>query len=113
MFLLYPESDNMSQAFKQYLKSPRRHRVHFCVILHNSFGVPEAAWPRERARGVAQIGYAALKTSRLRTNVPPTESEVRDMAQGYLEMLCREAAACGVRRASASLHMARAGRTAR
>jgi hypothetical protein len=45
------------------------------------------------ARGVAQIGYAALKTSGLRTNGMPTESELRDVARCYLEMLCREAAA--------------------
>jgi hypothetical protein len=50
------------------------------------------------ARGVAQIGYAALKTSGLRTNGSPTESELRDVAQHYLEMLCREADACGVPR---------------
>jgi hypothetical protein len=50
------------------------------------------------ARGVAQIGYAALKTSGIRTNGTPTESELRDVAQRYLEMLCREAAACGVPR---------------
>jgi hypothetical protein len=50
------------------------------------------------ARGVAQIGYAALKTSGLRTNGTPTESELREVAQRYLEMLCREAAACGVPR---------------
>ena len=47
-------------------------------------------WPR--------LGYAALKTSGLRTNGTPTESELRDVAQRYLEMLCREAAACGVPR---------------
>lgn len=50
------------------------------------------------ARGVAQLGYAALKTSGLRTHGTPTESELRDVAQRYLEMLCREAAACGVPR---------------
>jgi hypothetical protein len=50
------------------------------------------------ARGVAQLGYAALKTSGLRTNGTPTESELRDVAQRYLEMLCRETAACGVPR---------------
>jgi hypothetical protein len=48
------------------------------------------------ARGVAQIGYAALKTSGIRTNGPPTEAELRDVAQRYLEMFCREAAQAGV-----------------
>jgi hypothetical protein len=47
---------------------------------------------------VAQLGYAALKTSGLRTNGVPTESELREVAQRYLEMLCHEAAACGVPR---------------
>jgi hypothetical protein len=50
------------------------------------------------ARGVAQIGYAALKTSGIRTNGAPTEAELRDVAQRYLETLCREAADCGVPR---------------
>jgi hypothetical protein len=50
------------------------------------------------ARGMAQIGYAALKFSGIRTNGTPTESELRDVAQRYLEMLCREAAQAGVPR---------------
>lgn len=50
------------------------------------------------ARGMAQIGYAALRSSRIRTNGVPTESELRDVAQGYLAMLCREAAEAGVPR---------------
>lgn len=50
------------------------------------------------ARGVAQIGYAALKTSGVRTNGTPTEAELRDVAQHYLAMLCREAALAGVPR---------------
>jgi hypothetical protein len=50
------------------------------------------------ARGVAQIGYAALKTSGLRSSGAPTESELRDVSQRYLEMLCREASLAGVPR---------------
>ena len=50
------------------------------------------------ARGVAQIGYAVLKYSGIRTNGTLTESELRDAAQRYLEMLCREAAQAGVPR---------------
>ncbi len=49
-------------------------------------------------RGMAQIGCAALKSSGIRTNGVPTEGELRDVAQSYLEMLCREAAGCGVPR---------------
>ena len=49
-------------------------------------------------RGVAQIGYAALKSSGIRTNGTPTEAELRDVARRYLELLCREAAAAGLPR---------------
>ena len=41
------------------------------------------------ARGVAQIGFAALKTSGLRSQGIPTEIELRNVAQRYLESLCR------------------------
>ncbi len=50
------------------------------------------------ARGMAQIGYAALTSSGIRTNGVPTESELRDVAHRYLEMLCRTAAQTGVPR---------------
>lgn len=50
------------------------------------------------ARGMAQIGYAALTASGLRTNGSPTEQELTEVAQRYLEMLCREAAQSGVPR---------------
>jgi hypothetical protein len=50
------------------------------------------------ARGVAQIGYAAIKTSGIRTNGAPTEGELRDAAQHYLAMLCHEASLAGVPR---------------
>jgi hypothetical protein len=50
------------------------------------------------ARGMAQIGYAALRSSGIRTQGAPTEAELRDVAQRYLEMLCREAAQAGVPR---------------
>jgi hypothetical protein len=49
-------------------------------------------------RGMAQIGFAALKTCGLRTNGAPTESELRDVAQQYLARLCREASLAGVPR---------------
>ena len=61
-FLLYPESDTMSQALKQYLKSPKRQRLNFCVILHNAFGVPEAAWPKERSRLVSLLKEPGYQT---------------------------------------------------
>jgi hypothetical protein len=50
------------------------------------------------SRGMAQMGYAALKSSGIRSDGVPTEGELRDVAQRYLEMLCREAAEAGVPR---------------
>ena len=50
------------------------------------------------AREVAQIGFAAVKSSGIRTRGTPTESELRDAALAYLEMLCREASLTGVPR---------------
>jgi hypothetical protein len=50
------------------------------------------------ARGMAQIGYAALTSSGIRTNGAPTESELCHVAHRFLEMLCQEAAGCGVPR---------------
>ncbi len=44
------------------------------------------------------IGYADLKSSGIRGDGVPTESELRDVAQRYLEMLCREATQAGVPR---------------
>lgn len=54
-FLLYPASSPMSHALGQYLKSTQRHRLQFCVIIHGTLGVPESAWPDERARLVALL----------------------------------------------------------
>ena len=50
------------------------------------------------ARGMAQLGHAALATLGVRTNGAPTEAELRDVARGYLAGLCAEAAAAGVPR---------------
>jgi hypothetical protein len=54
-FLIYAESNTMSHALSQYLKSTQRRRVNFCVILHSNLGVPEAEWPKERARLVSLL----------------------------------------------------------
>lgn len=54
-FLLYPESNSMSVALKQYLKSARRRQINFCMILHNSLGVSEDRWPAERDRAVGLL----------------------------------------------------------
>jgi hypothetical protein len=50
------------------------------------------------SRGVAGIGHAALKTSGMRDSGEITASELRDVTQKYLEMLCAEAAMLGVPR---------------
>jgi hypothetical protein len=49
-FLTYAEDDAMSSALARYLRSPRRAELGFCLILHQSLGVPENRWPRERER---------------------------------------------------------------
>ena len=66
-FLLYPEADTMSHALQQYLKSPKRQRINFCVILHNALSVPQVAWPRERARLISLLkepGYQTVLAGR-------------------------------------------------
>jgi hypothetical protein len=50
------------------------------------------------SRGRAQIGYAAVKTSGIRTSGSLIESDLRDVCQRYLATLCREAAQLGVPR---------------
>jgi hypothetical protein len=50
------------------------------------------------SRGRAQIGYAAVKTSGIRTSGSLVESDLRDVCQRYLATLCREAAQLGVPR---------------
>lgn len=50
------------------------------------------------ARGMVQLGYAALRSSGRGTHGAPTEAGLRDIARDYLELLCREAARAGVPR---------------
>ena len=61
-FLIYPESNPMSTALKQYLKSRERKRVRFCAILHNTLKVKEEHWPKERARAVALLKEPGYET---------------------------------------------------
>lgn len=56
------------------------------------------------SRGRAQIGYAALKTSGIRSSGSLTESDLRDVCQHYLAKLCREAAQLGVPREKLFAH---------
>ncbi len=50
------------------------------------------------SRGVAGIGFAAVKSAGIRDSGEITERDLRDVAQRYLEMLCSEAAKLGVPR---------------
>lgn len=50
------------------------------------------------SRGVAQIGYAAVKTAGLRTEGQITESDIAEVVRRHLEDLCRLAAQLGVPR---------------
>ena len=61
-FLLYPGPNAMSKSIELYLASSKRKRINFCVILHNSFGVSEAAWPGERDRAVALLKEPGYQT---------------------------------------------------
>ncbi len=48
------------------------------------------------SRGMALIGYAALKTSGIRSSGEPTAAELAMVAHRYLETICAEAAKVGV-----------------
>ena len=61
-FLVYPESSSMSTALKQYLVSPERKRINFCLILHNTLNARGEQWPRERARAVALLQESQYQT---------------------------------------------------
>ncbi len=61
-FLLYPSSSSMSQSLKLYLASRHRGRIHFCLILHNAFGVSEEQWPGERDRAIALLKEPGYQT---------------------------------------------------
>jgi len=50
VFLLYPESSEMSYSLKQYLNSNKRHKIKFCLIIHSAFGVSEEKWTAELDR---------------------------------------------------------------
>ena len=62
-FLVYRKNHPMSVALEQYLKSRKRDRIRFCLILHSSLTVPEKLWPAERDRAVALLqepGYQVV-----------------------------------------------------
>lgn len=66
-FLLYPGNDGMSVSLRQYLKSPRRHDIGFCLILHNALNVPGEEWPQELARVLQLLrepGYVTVLKDR-------------------------------------------------
>jgi len=61
-FLLYPEANSMSQSLALYRSSAVRRRINFCVILHNSFKVQDAQWPRECQRAVDLLREPGYQT---------------------------------------------------
>lgn len=66
-FLLYPDESTMSVALRLYLSSKHRQRLDFCLILHNSFKVPDDVWPHERDRALALLkepGYHSVAGGR-------------------------------------------------
>lgn len=58
------------------------------------------------ARGVAQIGFAAVKTAGLRTGGTITEADLAEIVRRHLEDLCRLSAAWGVPRDRLFTHVA-------
>ncbi len=48
--LVYPEGSSMSGAIKQYMKSPVRSKVKFCMILSNTMNSTASDWISERNR---------------------------------------------------------------
>jgi len=61
-FVLYREKDPMSDALRSYLQSKARNQLDFCVILHNSFTVPDEEWPLERDRALALLKEPGYQT---------------------------------------------------
>jgi len=58
------------------------------------------------ARGVGQIGYAAVKTAGIRSAGEITESDLAEVVRQHLEDLCREAKQLGVPRGKLFTHVA-------
>jgi hypothetical protein len=61
-FLVYPVGSTMSTSLKNYLKSIKRSRINFSVILHNTLNVAESQWPAERDRVVALLKEPGYQT---------------------------------------------------
>ena len=57
------------------------------------------------ARGVAQIGYASVKTAGLRREGEITEADLAEIVRRHLEDMCRTAAELGVRREKLFTHV--------
>ena len=112
-FLVYPESNPMSVALKQYLKSPERGRINFCLILHNSLLVSDEQWPKERDRAVAllkQPGYQKVLDGRPLVAVDGEEPWEGMLLAALLPHLSESREAGRILTARAMLHLA-AGNT--
>jgi hypothetical protein len=58
------------------------------------------------ARGVVQIGYAAIKTAGIRSEGSITEADLAEVTRRHLEDLCRQASLLGVPRERLFTHVA-------
>jgi len=61
-FVVYPQASEMSVALTQYLKSDRRERIRFSLILHSTLKARGRAWPAERDRAVALLTERGYQT---------------------------------------------------
>ncbi|GAB5562185.1 MAG: hypothetical protein SynsKO_38320 [Synoicihabitans sp.] len=66
-FLVYQEQNEMSKGLEQYLASPRRGEIDFCLILHNNIGLTEEEWLYEQDRLIELMqepGYVMVEGDR-------------------------------------------------
>lgn len=66
-FLIYRTDSPMSTALAQYLKSRKRSKIRFCMILSSTLKVPDDRWPDERDRAVGLLkepGYQTVLADR-------------------------------------------------
>jgi len=61
-FVQYDHDIPLSRALNNYLSSPQRDRINFCLILHIPFGAPPARWPIQRDRALAMLKEPGYQT---------------------------------------------------
>lgn len=66
-FVTYPDANPNSTSLRLYLASTVRHRLDFCLILHNNLKVPDNMWTHERERALSllrELGYHTVTGGR-------------------------------------------------